>query len=160
NLPVQLPAAGGRPALALVLSADTRAMTAVRLGDGKEVWKYRLSEACLGRPVVIDRRAYIPTYDGQVHEIELAEGNLLRRYNLGQRLSLGGARLEGTKMIYFPADDSCVYMLDVGQRVCAGILYTDHASGSLRGEPIIIPHDDPRNLPPDAVPEGFLVLTQ
>ena len=55
-----------------------------------------LGAAVLGRPVVIDQRAYLATYAGEVHEIELNEGKLLGRYLLGQRLTLGGSHEPGT----------------------------------------------------------------
>jgi predicted Zn finger-like uncharacterized protein len=152
RLPLRLPASGGQPETALVLSADTATLTAVNARTGDPLWKYRLSAPCLGRPVIVGRRAYVPTYDGQVHEIELAEGQLLGRYNLGQRLSGGGVRMRGTRTVYFPADDTCVYALDVANRKCSGILYSEHAAGSLRGEPILIPAGDPG--------AGYLVLPQ
>jgi outer membrane protein assembly factor BamB len=161
NLPVRLPAAGGRPEMVLVLSADTLTLTALNARTGDGLWKYRLSAPCLGRPVVVDQRAYVPTYDGQIHEIELAEGSLLGRYHLGQRLTSGGSRLEGTRLVFFPADDYCVYALDVGERRCKAILYSEHLASSLRGAPVVIPTEDPRAAgQPDAAPAGFLVLTQ
>ncbi len=161
NLPIRLPPLGARPEMALIQSADTKTLIALNARTGDPLWRYRLDSPPLGRPVVIDRRAYVPTYDGQVHEIELAEGNLLGRYKLGQRLSLGGARAEGTRLIYFPADDTCVYVLDVANRRCQGILYTDHAAGSLRGEPIVIvPEAPPLGAPANPDAPGFLVLSQ
>src|SRR5262249_39215156 len=118
----------------------------------------------LGQPVVMDLRAYVPTYHGQVHEIELAEGKLLGRYNLGPdtRLRVGGARLEGTKRLYFPADEFCVYVLDVGvankqEQPCEAILYTRHTSGSLRSAPSVVNVGNPET---GGAPQGFLILSQ
>jgi outer membrane protein assembly factor BamB len=136
-LPVRVPRTASSPERILVLSSDAETLTALD-AEGNELWKYHLTKPCLGRPVVVDQRAYLPTYDGQVHEIELALGKLRGRYQLGQRLTLGGARQEGTKRIFFPADDSCVYVLDVGEQRCQAILYSGHPSGSLRGEPLVV----------------------
>jgi outer membrane protein assembly factor BamB len=160
SLPVRLPAVGGRPEMVLVVSADTLTLTALDAATGDQLWKYRLSAPCLGQPVVVDLRAYVPTYDGLVHEIELAKGQLLGHYNLGQHLTVGGTRQAGTKLVYFPADDNCVYVLDVAARRCQGILYSGHPSGSLRSAPIIV-GDGARD--PDAdpsAPQGYLVLSQ
>src|SRR5262249_44331526 len=99
-----------------------------------------------------------PTYDGQVHEIELVRGHLLGRYNLGQRLSVGGTRQPGTYLLYFPADDYCVYVLNVdpkrepAQRRCEAVLYSRHPSASLRSEPILAAWDNPTG------PQGYLIL--
>src|SRR5262249_37068473 len=108
----------------------------------------------LGRPVIVERKLYVPMLNGEVHEIELDGGHLLGRYKLGPSLSVGGARFGDSKQIFFPGDESCVYVLDVGNRTCQSILYTDHPAGSLRGEPILLPSEDDPALP------GYLVLSQ
>jgi len=156
HLPLRVPRSGNSPELALVLSADTLSLTAVNAFTGETLWRHRLGSACLGRPVLVDRRVYVPTLDGDVHEIELAGGMLLGRYKLGQSLSVGGTRFgEGKQLrLYFPGDDSCVYVLDVANHECQAVLYTDHEAGSLRSEPILLPSEDDPRVP------GYLVLCQ
>src|SRR5262249_33587854 len=132
QLPVRVPRTPSAPEIALVLSADTLTLTAVNVLNGATLWRRPLGSECLGRPVVIERRAYLATHDGYVHEIELDGGKEQGRYNLGQSLSLGGTRREGTSHVYFPADDNCVYVLDVANHTCHAILYTGHGAGSLR----------------------------
>jgi outer membrane protein assembly factor BamB len=153
-LPVRLPAAGSRPELVLALSADTETLTAVNAATGDQLWRYRLSAPCLGQPVIVDLRAYIPTYDGWVHEIELAKGQLIGHYELGQHLTVGGTRQPGTKLVYFPADDQCVYVLNVDQKQCQGVLYSGHPSGSVRSAPIVVSVSDRPNE------TGYLILPQ
>ncbi len=173
SLPIRVPATVSSPERILVLLADTATLCAFD-PEGKEVWRYRLGSPCLGRPVVLglERGAgesqkaapvvLLPTYDGQVHEVEAVEGRLIGRFRLGQRLSVGGAREGRSTVVYFPADDFCVYALDVDPKNphCVGILYSDHPSGSLRSEPIVVAPGT-RNVPDDqqSIP-GFLVLDQ
>lgn len=154
TLPVRVRATRSSPGRILVLSSDAATLTALD-ADGNRLWTYRLSSPCLGRPVVVDQLAYLPTYDGQVHEIELVLGKLVGRYQLGQRLTVGGARQEGTKRLFFPADDSCVYVLDAGEHRCEAVLYSWHPAGSLRGEPQVV-------APVVAGAEGpaYLILNQ
>jgi outer membrane protein assembly factor BamB/TolA-binding protein len=160
NLPLRVPPAPNRPELALVLSADTLTLTAVKTANGETWWKHRLGAANLGRPVIVESRVFVPTLAGDVEEIELDGGRLLGRYKLGQPLSVGGTYstyLVGdkqVKQIFFPGDDSCVYVLDVNERRCQAVLYTDHAPGTLRGEPILLPSEDDPNKP------GYLVLCE
>jgi tetratricopeptide (TPR) repeat protein len=154
SLPLRLPAVGSRPELVLVLSSDTLTLTALNVATGDPLWKYHLSAPCLGQPVVVDLRAFIPTYDGKVHEIELAGGKLLGTYDLKQHLTVGGTRQPGTKLVYFPAEDSCVYVLDVALKKCQAILYSEHPSGSLRSEPVLVGEADPNGT------QGYLILSQ
>jgi outer membrane protein assembly factor BamB len=148
TLPVHVPQTAFSPELILVQSADTSTLTALDRG-GRQVWQYHLSAPALGRPIVIkDRtrsRAFVPTFDGQIHEIELARGLLLGRYTLGEgvKLSVGGVHQPGSNRIYFPGDEWCVYVIDVDTHKCETILYTKHHSGSLRGEPVLASWTEP-----------------
>lgn len=151
-LPVRVPGRAGSQERILALSSDTATLTALDAG-GNELWRYRVGTPVLGRPVVVDQRAYLAAYSGEIHEIELIEGRLLGRYLLGQRLTAGGTREPGTRRVYFPADDGCVYVLDVGVRRCEAILYTRHPAGALRGEVAVLP-------PAAADAPGYLILTQ
>jgi outer membrane protein assembly factor BamD (BamD/ComL family)/outer membrane protein assembly factor BamB len=155
-LPQRVPATAITPELLLVLSADTQTISALGVeGDRDPLWEYHVGQPVLGRPIIIGQRAYLADYTGWVHEIELSGGQLLGRWNLGQPLTRGGAREGDTSRIYFPADDSCIYVLDVNpkSRRCVTILYDGHPSGSLRSEPVIIaPQGD--NSP------GYLILNQ
>ena len=153
-LPQRVPASQASPELLLVLSADTQTLSALNT-EGDSLWEYPVGQRVLGRPIIIGQRAYLAAYDGWVHEIELSRGQLLGRWRLGQRLTRGGAREGDTSRIYFPADDSCIYVLDVNpqSRRCVTILYDGHRSGSLRSEPVIIPPEG-NNAP------GYLILNQ
>ncbi len=153
-LPQRVPASAFTPELLLVLSADTQTLSALNV-EGEALWEYHIGQPVLGRPVIIEQRAYLADYSGWVHEIELSRGQLLGRWDLGQPLTCGGTREEGTSRIYFPADDSCIYVLDVNPKVrrCVMILYDGHPSGSLRSGPVVIPPEG------DTAP-GYLILNQ
>ncbi|MGL4553423.1 MAG: PQQ-binding-like beta-propeller repeat protein, partial [Gemmataceae bacterium] len=153
TLPARVPAGFGNGERVLALSSDTSTLDALDPADGTTLWRYRLGTPSLGRPVVIGRRAYLATYSGAVHEIELAEGRLLGRYLLGHRLTAGGTHEAGTNRLYVPADDGCVYVLQVGaDPKCEMILYTRHPAASLRGEPVVIPSN--------GAEPGYLILNQ
>jgi hypothetical protein len=139
----------------LALSSDSATLTALD-ADGGWLWEYHLEKPCLGRPLVVQGKAFVATFDGVVHEIDLAAGKLVGRYRLGQNLTVGGAQEPDSPRLYFPAENSCVYVLDVLQHTCPLILYTDHPSGSLRSEPLIIPSVTLGG----AEEPGYLVLNQ
>jgi outer membrane protein assembly factor BamB len=153
-LPVRVPAAPGISERILVLSSDNHTLTAVDTA-GHTLWRYRLDGEVLGRPVVVGNRAYLGTYKGDVHEIELSEGRRVGRFKLGHRLTLGGVHEPGSNRVYFAAHDGCVYVLRVGTQNpgCEAILYSNHPAGSLRGEPLIVKPEG-KDTP------GYLVLTQ
>jgi outer membrane protein assembly factor BamB len=152
-LPLRVPASAGSSERILVLSADDTAshLTAYDT-DANVLWRYRLTKPCLGQPVLVGPRAYLATTDGQVHEIELAAGKVLGRYQLDQPLLLGGVREPNSNRVYFPADDSCIYVLDVQKRRCLNILYSGHPAGSLRSVPLVVPSQ--------GTTPGYLVLEQ
>jgi outer membrane protein assembly factor BamB len=154
-LPVRVPAVGIWPELILVVSADAETLSALDPRTGVEDWRYRLTKPCAGAPLIVERRAFVPTVDGLVHEIDLNQkGRLLGRYDLGQRLSRGGVREGKTPRLYFPADDSCVYVLNVADHKCEAILYSEHPAESLCGAPLIV------GTPDDPAGKSWLILTQ
>ena len=52
---------------------DARTLTAYDL-EGRRLWQYPLGEPCLGRPLIVRGRVYLPTLDGKVHEVNLNDG--------------------------------------------------------------------------------------
>jgi outer membrane protein assembly factor BamB len=138
TLPIRVAETASCPERILVLLADTETLSALD-PSGNEVWRYRLGSPCLGKPVVLNQSVLLPTYDGNVHEVELAGGKLLGRWQLGQHLSGGGALERRSSTVYFPAEDTCVYVLNVDpkNRHCERILYSNHPAGTLRGEPLV-----------------------
>ena len=76
-----------------------------------------------------------PTVAGRIDEINLAEGRLVGSYHVGQPLTLGSVRQPGTSLVFFPADEFCLYTLDITKRPCANILYTAPSSRGLGGLP-------------------------
>jgi outer membrane protein assembly factor BamB len=168
ELPIRLPRTAVSPELFLVLSADRNLIMALEAANGMVYWQHALTAPCLSRPVVIDRRAYVPTYDGKVHEIEIIEGNILGSFDLGQPLVAGGVHQEGTDLLYFPGESENVYVLDAAlsgtQRAkqCVRILHTHHPAGSLRSAPIIVSHANSSTMSAARSPasRGFLILNQ
>jgi outer membrane protein assembly factor BamB len=161
RLPVRLPATETAPEMALVLSDANEILTARDLQSGKVIWKYDLHAACLGQPMIVGLRAYIPTVDGRVHEIELVSGHLLGWYKLGLSMTNGGAHLPGSNLLYFPADSLNVYVLDVSQQKCVGILQSGHSSGTLRADPILVGSiENPEKNPNASGDARFLILSQ
>jgi outer membrane protein assembly factor BamB len=140
-LPLRVPADAITPELLLVVSSDQRSLSALIADTGEVLWQTPLSDVCLGQPVLVDRQVLVPTLAGRIEEIEIAEGRHLGSYHLGQPLMLGGVRQPGTSLVYFPADEFCLYVIDVTKRTCTNILYTRHPAGSLRGLPVIATSD-------------------
>src|SRR5262249_45591814 len=135
RLPVRVPATQVNPEIVLVLSSDTNMLIARRVQDGAALWQHQLPAPCLARPVIVERdirdpqggvihsrRAYVPTVDGRVQEIEIVKGGLIGEYLCGLPLLVGGAREPGSNLLYFPADRGYVFVLDVGLGHCVGVL--------------------------------------
>jgi outer membrane protein assembly factor BamB len=173
RLPVRVPATQVDPEIVLVLSSDTNTLTARRVLDGAALWQHQLPAPCLARPVIVERdirdsqggvshsrRAYVPTVDGRVQEIEIAGGGLIGEYLCGLPLLVGGAREPNSNLLYFPADRGYVFVLDVALGQCVGVLRTGQPSGSLRGEPILAGDGSPQRPGQADTGPRFLILCQ
>jgi outer membrane protein assembly factor BamB len=168
-LPVRLPATPYAPPSVLVLSTlgpDANFLTRRNAITGDPLWHYRLSAPALGRPVVLDagRTAYVPTYDGRIHEISVLEGKLLGWFDVHQALTVGPVYQEGTSLLYVPADSRNIFVLDLKNhdKPCQAILESGHPAGSLRSEPIIVSRNtvrEDRHKTVQHLPD-YLVLNQ
>src|SRR5262249_27074550 len=87
-LPLRLPASPFAPEIALVLSSDSQALSALETASGRSLWEHQLEEPCLGQPVLAGRRLLVPTFSGRVDEIDIGAGRLLGYYQLGQPLTV------------------------------------------------------------------------
>jgi hypothetical protein len=150
--PLWLPRLEKGPPLALVLSADRATATAREALTGKPHWSHRLQSPCLGRPLLVNGRIYLPGLDGRIDELDLA-GKLLGYFQVGYPLTAGAAHEEGTNLLFVPEDSFTVYVLDVVEKKCVGILYSQHPSGSLRCEPVVVNGADGES-------KGHLILCQ
>ncbi len=130
------PGANGRERF-LVLAENATVALVVDDG-GALLWRYRLGQSCLGKPLLVEQRVFLPTAEGHIHVLDLSRGRLQGYYDVGQRLSVGGVLQRGKRLAYFPGDEMCVYVLDVDKHVCMNVLYTGHPAGSLRSEPVIV----------------------
>jgi outer membrane protein assembly factor BamB len=160
TLPVRLPAGETTPEIALVLSSDTNTLTARDIFTGHERWRHALKAPCLGRPVLVGHRAYVPTYQGKIYELEVISGQLLGWFHVNMPLTVGGAHREGTDLLYFPAESQYVYVLDVKLHKCVGVLQSGHPSDSLRGAPIVIASGSIDPNAPNLGRPNYLLLNQ
>lgn len=168
-LPVRLPATPYVPPSVLVLSTlgpDANFLTRRNAVTGEPLWHYRLSAPALGRPAVLDagRTAYVPTYDGKIHEISVLEGKLLGWFDVHQALTVGPVHQEGTSLLYVPGDSRNIFVLDLKnhEKPCQAILESGHPAGSLRSEPIIVSRNSVREDRHKSVQHlpDYLVLNQ
>jgi hypothetical protein len=161
-LPLVIRASDLYPELAIVIANNGvhSSITACLTRTGETFWHQPLPSACIGQPVLVGQRLYVPLRDkpadknerprrdetGVILEIELASGSQTGKISLGRPLGGPVARRPGTGQLFIPAEAQAVYVFDVdkigpdGVRldpIKLGILPAGYAAGSLRGEPII-----------------------
>jgi hypothetical protein len=158
SLPVRVRARDGSLERFLVVSSDSLTLTAYD-PSGSPLWPRRFARPVVGRPLVLDQRALVATEDGVVYEVELFQGRVLNRYNLGQRLTVGGAFDPVSRLAYFPAAEECIYVLNVDERRCVLVHHAQHPPGSLRFEPLVVRPPTPRGVGGKGG-QAFLLLTQ
>jgi outer membrane protein assembly factor BamB len=139
-------------------------------------WTQPLPAPCMGRPILVGGRLFVPTAErqprdgkpvphneqGMVLEIDVDEGVALGKITLGRPLGTGGIVQPGTGVLFLPAETHGIYVFDVdknvdGQRVkpeLLGILGSNHPRGTLRAEPVLA------NQEPTARGPRYLIINQ
>lgn len=141
HLPLRVPATAISPEMALFISTDHNVVQAVELATGAAIWRYQLESPCVADPLLLGDKVLVPTVAGKIIELDVIAGRVRGYYQVDQRLTVAGVSQPGTDLVYFAADAFCVYVLDTVQCTCAAIMYTGHASGTLRTRPAVLSAD-------------------
>jgi outer membrane protein assembly factor BamB len=121
---------------------------------GGVFFRYRVNEDIAAPLTVVSRKpdrnapetqwGLLPTAEGEIHVLELVLGRRLGRFRVGYPMSLGGCYDRESGLAFFPADAGRIFAVDPAaiddprEPACHSILFTDHASGSLRSEPVVV----------------------
>lgn len=138
----------------IVRSAAEQALLALETASGDERWRFAASGAMTAPVTLVTMasasgdapllRGLVPTADGRIYVLEPVLGKQLGYYETGWPLTVGGAYDPVTRRIYFAADFDRVLAIDPAatadpkRPACSAVLFTRHASGSLRSEPLIV----------------------
>lgn len=98
---------------------------------GNTLWKTSLGGTCLSGITLWHNTALVPTLEGFLIEVELAGGNILGRWNLGQTLLQPICIPPDSDAGFIPADPSHILYLDLATKKCTGIIASNHAFGTL-----------------------------
>jgi len=99
--------------------------------SGSTLWKTSLGGTCLAGITLWQNTALIPCLEGFLVEVELAGGNILGRWNLGQALLHPLCIPNDSNASFIPADPGHILCLDLATKKCTGIIASNHAFGSL-----------------------------
>jgi hypothetical protein len=104
--------------------------------SGSTLWKTSLGGTCLAGITLWQNTALIPCLEGFLVEVELAGGNILGRWNLGQALLHPLCIPNDSNASFIPADPGHILCLDLATKKCTGIIASNHAFGALIFPPI------------------------
>lgn len=103
---------------------------------GDTLWKTSLGGTCLAGITLWQNTALVPTLEGFLIEVELAGGNILGRWNIGQSLLNAPCVAPDLNSCFIPADPGHILCLDLATKKCTGIIASNHALGTLIPPPI------------------------
>jgi hypothetical protein len=155
DVPVLVTLADGQTTWAIVVSQKEgqAELTARDARTGKVQWQQPLEAEVAGRPLILQRRAYVPLADplGTVVEIQLTSGDRVGQFQIRQKIGAalagGPGPSAGTSRLYVPADARHVFVLEVGAEDADGRslpprlvrdLRTEHPRDSLTGTTLLI----------------------
>ena len=151
-----------------IVTSNTGGIPAVAgyvLKTGVARWYQELPAPTAGPAAVVGTRAYVGVRDadGSIYEFDLTSGVRRGRIRLWQPIGPAPVVRPGTGLLYAAADSRRVYVIDAGAKDddgtlqplrCVGAIATNHPTGTLRTQPLLIGPDG------DTVGERWMVLTQ
>jgi hypothetical protein len=155
RLPGRIGPTASASAALIAISSEDRSLAAFEAtAGGRLLWRYPVGHDIVAPLCIVPRRAgpndpvqycgLLPTADGEVHVLELVLGKRLGRFIVGQPMTTGGTYDPTTGLAFFPADSKRIFALDPAviddpkRPACRCELFTRHASGALRSEPVVV----------------------
>ena len=154
RLPQRVPATATSPAARIAVSAEDNTLIALAEATGEVLWQYRVGQDIVAGLTIIERPAepdaaggqcgLLPTADGEIHVLELVLGKPLGTYEVGRPITVGGGYDPKTGLVFFPADAKRIFAIDPAaiedpdRPACRSILFTNHSSGAIRSEPVVV----------------------
>jgi hypothetical protein len=140
----------------VAISSEDNSLVSLETSDelaGRVRWQYRVGQSIVAPLLIVPLRpdpnkpprhvGLLPTADGDIHVLETVLGRRLGRFKIGQPLTRGGAYDPETGLAYFAADRRRIFAIDPSVidgrgQACRSVLVTGHASGALRGDPVVV----------------------
>lgn len=142
ELPPRISLGGEVPDIAFVVTTEDAGQTylsQMNLMTGERSWTRRLAGACSAGPVLISNNRLVVPMKETVALVEAGTGKMTGFFTLsGYDISSQPAHDRVRDRLFVPVDRGRIFVLDLANRKCIGVIYTEHGSGQMKGSPLII----------------------
>lgn len=113
-------------------------LSCMNLITGERVWARPLAGSAAAGPILLGARLAVPMKEG-LAIVEAASGKLTGLYSFtGYDLNISPVYDKARNRLVVPVDRRRLFVLDLNQNTCVGVIVTGHSSGGLPGAPIIV----------------------
>jgi outer membrane protein assembly factor BamB len=145
DLPPRITQGADQPDLAFVVTTEQTKdegfhtwLSCMNLQSGERLWARRLSGVCSAGPILIGTRLAVPMKDG-LSIVEAATGKMTGFFNfVGYDLSVPPVFDRLRNRLFVPVDRRRLFVVELSQNACIGVIYTNHQAGGLKGAPLIV----------------------
>lgn len=142
ELPPRITLGGDIPDIAFVVTTEDAGQTylsQMNLMTGERSWTRRLPGACSAGPLLISNNRLVVPMKETVALVEAGTGKMTGFFTLsGYDINTQPAHDKVRDRLFVPVDRGRIFVLDLANRKCVGVIYTEHGSGQMKGSPLII----------------------
>jgi outer membrane protein assembly factor BamB len=145
DLPPRISQSLSGPDLAFVVTTEKTKdegfhswLSCMNLTTGERVWARSLVGSCPAGPILMGTRLAVPMKEA-LGIVEAASGKLTGVFTFtGYDLNISPVFDKARNRLVVPVDRRRLFVLDLAQNACVGVINTGHAAGGLGGTPIIV----------------------
>ncbi len=120
-----------KAAALLVYDSNRDELVLLEQHTGKLLWRQRLEEPAVGRPVVLEGQVYQATEGAHIFKLELETGRLTGRMDFPQPIHAPPVLLSDNAHLVVAADEALLYVLTLRPFACVSVSLLGHKPGSL-----------------------------
>jgi outer membrane protein assembly factor BamB len=143
ELPPRVVLGGDQPDLVFVVTTEDEGKTylsQMNIQTGERLWLRQLQGPCpAGATLISNNRLLAVPMKNTIAIIESASGRQVAEYTIpGYDISTAPAYDRNKDRLFVPVDRGRIFVLDLANKKCAAVIYSEHGAGQLRGAPVIV----------------------
>lgn len=142
ELPPRVSLGGEAPDLAFVVTTEDAGqnyLSQMNLLTGNRNWTRKLASPCPGGPLLISNNRLVVPMKETIAIVEAGTGKMSGFYTIsGYDISSQPAHDKARDRLFVPVDRGRIFVIDLTNRKCVSVIYTDHGSGQMKGAPLIV----------------------
>ena len=142
ELPPRITLGGDAADIAFVVTNEDAGQTylsQMNIMTGERNWMRKLAGPCPAGPVLISNNRLVVPLKETIAIVEAGTGKMTGFFTIsGYDISTQPAHDKVRDRLFVPVDRGRIFVIDLKDKKCISVIYTEHGTGQIKGSPVVI----------------------